>query len=143
MLDAPGAADGVVAPLVATPVSLVGRNGTAPLDPIAFPGVESVERQGAPPRAGLAETPRPPSASRCVPPPTRGRHRRSSPVQWPLDVPHVPPTDRYSLRLVAGRRLYDLGAAVRATPALADLVGEASAPGEPLRPRRPRGRGRR
>ena len=55
VLDALGTADGVVAPLTASPVS-IGRRA-APLDPIAFPGVESVERQGAPPRAGLAEPP--------------------------------------------------------------------------------------
>ena len=55
VLDSLGAADGVVVPLTASPVAL-GRRA-APLDPIAFPGVESVERQGAPPRAGLAEPP--------------------------------------------------------------------------------------
>jgi len=126
VLDAPGAADGVVAPLVATPVSLLRRNDTAPLDPIAFPGVESVERQGAPPRAGLAETP---SAALGVA--ARATANEGAPpavLAGPvaLDVPHVAPTDRYSLRLVAGRRLYDLGAAVGATPALADLVGEAT-----------------
>jgi hypothetical protein len=40
----------------------------------------------------------------------------------------VTPVDSYSLRLVASRTLYDLGAAVGAVPALADLV-----PSSPLR----------
>ncbi len=38
------------------------------------------------------------------------------------------PTDSYSLRLVAGRRLYDNGAAVQAVPSLAGLIS-----GSPLR----------
>ena len=126
VLDGPGAADGVVAPLAVTPVALGHRPGAAPLDPIAFPGVESVERQGAPPRAGLAESPSAglgatgrTTAEEGTPPPVL-----AGPVG--LDVPHVAPTDSYSLRLVSGRRLYDLGAAVRATPALAGLVGESA-----------------
>jgi hypothetical protein len=40
-----------------------------------------------------------------------------------LDVPHIAPNDSYSLRLVASRALFDHGAAVGATPALAALVG--------------------
>jgi NADH-quinone oxidoreductase subunit G len=55
VLDAHGAADGVVAPLNLSKVSLARRN--APLDPIAVPGVESVERQGASLQAGLASSP--------------------------------------------------------------------------------------
>jgi NADH-quinone oxidoreductase subunit G len=55
ILDAPAATDGVVAPLTVTPVAFTRRRGAPLLDPIAFPGVESVEQQGAPPRAGLAE----------------------------------------------------------------------------------------
>ncbi len=126
VLDALGTADGVVAPLTASPVS-IGRRA-APLDPIAFPGVESVERQGAPPRAGLAE---PPTAGLGVPPVdgTDGTGGPSRPglVALPvdLDVPHVSPVDSYSMRLVATRSLYDLGSAVSAVPALAGLVAPA------------------
>jgi len=127
VLDAPGAGDGVVAPLVATPVSLGRGTGSSPLDPIAFPGVESVERQGAPPRAGLAESP---TAGLDVDrdDTATGDGGRPSMLAGPveLDVPHVTPTDSYSVRLVTGRRLYDLGAAVRATPALAELVEESA-----------------
>jgi len=43
-----------------------------------------------------------------------------------LTVPHVAPADGYSVRLVAGRVLYDDGSAVRAVPALAGLVGTGS-----------------
>jgi anaerobic selenocysteine-containing dehydrogenase len=42
-----------------------------------------------------------------------------------LDAPRVPNTDSYSHRLVAGRRLYDDGAAVQSIPSLAGLVGAA------------------
>ncbi|MGA3146749.1 MAG: NADH-quinone oxidoreductase subunit NuoG [Acidimicrobiales bacterium] len=126
VLDALGTADGVVAPLTASPVS-IGRR-VAPLDPIAVPGVESVERQGAPPRAGLAE---PPTAGLGTPPVDRsdgaGDPALPGLVTLPvdLDVPHVTPVDSYSMRLVASRSLYDLGSAVSAVPALAGLVDPA------------------
>ena len=131
VLDAAGSGDGVVAPLVPTSVTLRNRS-VAPLDPIAFPGVESVERQGAPPRAGFAETP---SAETAGDPdgddagdddddaaaaPTSRPPVLSGPVG--LEVPKVPQGDSYSARLVAGRRLYDDGAAVALVPSLAGLV---------------------
>ncbi len=129
VLDGTGSGDGVVAPLVATAVALGRRNAQAPLDPIAFPGVESVERQGAPPRAGLAEAP---TAGIGGGPGTdhtageSGAHgpARPTPLSGPvaLEVPHVAPSDRYSYRLVASRVLYDRGAAVSSVPALAGLV---------------------
>ena len=95
VLDGVGAADGVVAPLAASAVTL-GRRDAGPLDPIAVPGVESVERQGAPPRAGLAESPERRARRRRA----RRRHRRARPDPAPrpvrpprLDVPHVVPND--------------------------------------------------
>jgi predicted molibdopterin-dependent oxidoreductase YjgC len=141
ILDSPAATDGVVAPLTVTPVAFTRRPGAPLLDPIAFPGVESVEQQGAPPRAGLAEartaeigmgafaaatirsaSARPaagPTAEATPPPPTlSGR--------FELDVPRVVNTDSYSMRLVASRRLYDGG--VTAVPVLDALV-----PRSPLR----------
>ena len=128
VLDAPGSADGVVVPLSSAPVS-VGARPRPLLDPIAFPGVESVERQGAPPRAGRAEvsgpavlaparTVSPGKRSDAPPPPVLG-----APVA--PEPPHVAPTDSYSHRLVATRRLFDRGAAVVASPALAALVEPA------------------
>ncbi len=135
VLDGLGAGDGVVAPLVASAVTLGRRHASAPLDPIAVPGVESVERQGAPPRAGLAESPtaglgavRPTAASDGAGPPRPPT--LSGPIE--LDVPHVVPNDRYSLRLVASRALYDQGAAVRSVPALAGLVATAPLRANPL-----------
>jgi NADH-quinone oxidoreductase subunit G len=128
VLDSPGATDGVVAPLPASRVSVGRRDAPAPLDPIAFPGVESVERQGAPPRAGLAE---PPTAGHGS---VTGDHTeatddpvRPEPLAGPVDVdvPHVAPVDSYSMLLVASRTLYDLGAAMGEVPALAGLVAAA------------------
>jgi anaerobic selenocysteine-containing dehydrogenase len=43
----------------------------------------------------------------------------------PRGPPCLPPLDSYSLRLVAGRRLYDLGVEVQHSPALAVLAQEA------------------
>ena len=120
VLDAPGCADGVVAPLGASPVSLTRR---APLDPMAVPGVESVERQGASLQAGLAFSSDAGTGS------APGEPAAGSPARPPmlagvpaLDVPHVSPADGYSVRLVASRVLYDSGSAVEAVPALAGLV---------------------
>jgi NADH-quinone oxidoreductase subunit G len=138
VLDEPGAADGVVAPLVAQEATL-GRRTVAPLDPIAFPGVESVEWQGAPPRAGLAEAPDTISlltGESCEGGEGDGRRaageggdeparpqRLHGPVD--LEVPRVPVPEEGSLRLVARRHLYDLGSSVEAAPALAALVPDA------------------
>jgi NADH-quinone oxidoreductase subunit G len=135
VLDSPGAADGVVAPMAVTAVAFGARPGAAPLDPIAFPGVESVERQGAPPRAGLAEVPTAGigtgdaggaggARDESVPDGISRPRVISGPIE--LNVPHVAPTDSYSMRLVAGRRLYDQGAAVASVPQLVGLVREAS-----------------
>lgn len=119
VLDAPGAADGVVAPLGASPVTLSRR---APLDPVAIPGVESVERQGTSLQAGLASSPNG-VPSTTGEPDASGTTRPSVLGGIPeLEVPHVSPADGYSVRLVASRVLYDSGSAVEAVPALAGLV---------------------
>jgi NADH-quinone oxidoreductase subunit G len=124
VLDALGTTDGVVAPLTASPVSLTRR--AVPLDPIAFPGVESVERQGAPPRAGLAEPPTAGIGEGGAEPTaaTDGALRpETAGLPMGLEIPHVTPVDSYTFRLVAARALYDLGTAVSEAPALAGLVG--------------------
>ncbi|HEV3366136.1 MAG TPA: NADH-quinone oxidoreductase subunit NuoG [Acidimicrobiales bacterium] len=135
-LDSPGAADGVVAPVPTTGVSISRGTPAAPLDPIAFPGVESVERQGAPPRAGLAGAP---TAGRAALSGAGSDAHEGDPVRpavlagrVDLAVPSVPASDRYSVRLVAARSLYDLGEAVSAVPALAGLVGTAPLRVHPL-----------
>ncbi|HEY5097782.1 MAG TPA: hypothetical protein VII46_07020, partial [Acidimicrobiales bacterium] len=136
VLDAAGAGDGVVAPLSARAVAIGRKGSLAPLDPIAVPGVESVERQGAPPRAGLAESPTAGLGTlRTIEgAEDNGSPSRPAPLAGPadLDVPQVVPNDRYSLRLVASRVLYDRGVAVASVPALAGLVGPAPLRAHPL-----------
>ena len=110
-----------------------------PIDPIATPGVESVERQGAPPRVGLAE----PRDALAIDEPVTSRPALARPggaqVESPragdgidqavraLGEPHVAPADSYSLRLVSVRRLYDSGNAVSHSPSLVPLVPVARA----------------
>jgi NADH-quinone oxidoreductase subunit G len=137
VLDAHGAADGVVAPLSLGKVSLARRN--APLDPIAVPGVESVERQGASLQAGLAASPNASGSAvhaRISGAPTSGAPTSGEPSEAApgparppmlsgpvdLDVPHVSPADGYSVRLVASRVLYDGGTSVTTVGSLAALV---------------------
>ncbi len=129
-LEAPGARDGIVAPLPASPVSLSRRGGPARIDPVATPGIESVERQGAPPRAGLAErsgVADDPAAT------TAGSVGRPRPLGWPqsVDPPHVGPLDNYSLRLVSGRHLYDEGVLLEVCPSLGALADRATARANP------------
>ena len=123
VLDAVGAADGVLAPLADPSHAPDGRR-PSPIDPIAIPGVESVERQGAPPRAGLAELPNDADELGGANPASQRELVRPTVLSGPPSVaaPHVGPTDSYSLRLVASRTLYDAGAANSASPALAALV---------------------
>jgi NADH-quinone oxidoreductase subunit G len=119
VLDGEEGRDGVVVPPDAS--APAGRVPD-PIDPMALPGVESVERQGAPPRVGQAELP------------AIDESRRKTPAQGPdrpplLSVPpaaealHVPSVDSYSLRLVSSRHLYDAGRAVSTSPSLAPQVG--------------------
>jgi predicted molibdopterin-dependent oxidoreductase YjgC len=130
VLEVAALVDGIVAPMTSTPVELSRRQPAAPLDPIAVPGVESVERQGAPPRAGFAEFPTADVAATARAGNGNGDGNRAGASARPalisgptdLEVPRVPTTDSYSHRLVAGRRLYDNGAAVQSIPALAGLV---------------------
>ncbi len=97
---------------------VVGRvSDAAPrraLDPIAFPGIKAVDVVGPVPRAGaMAEelSPRGPRPAPVI----------SSDVTAP-SISSIPLADAYSLRVVATRALYDRGAGVSATPALAPLV---------------------
>jgi NADH-quinone oxidoreductase subunit G len=124
-LDQVSGHDGLVVPLGTAPVPAVD-----PIDPMATPGVESVERQGAPPRVGLTEplsrellaALHPDEKADAAPP----LLRRSPP-----SAVSVPPPDHYSLRLVSTRRLYDHGAGVVASPSLYELVPPALALANP------------
>jgi NADH-quinone oxidoreductase subunit G len=118
VLHSSAAHDGVLLPIVVgAPVSPT----VDPIDPMALPGVESVERQGAPPRSGAA------GADGTI-------HARVAALGSPPEVlsgvpdaadadsAHVPPADAYKLRLVATRRLYDAGSSVTGSPSLTPLV---------------------
>jgi NADH-quinone oxidoreductase subunit G len=116
VLHSEEAHDGIVMPMVA---GAVRRQYIEPIDPIALPGVESVERQGAPPRVGTAAgdpTPDRVPSTVAVPPLISG-------VTVPGNgTAHVAPADSYSLRLLSGRRLYDAGSSVTGSPSLTPLV---------------------
>ena len=97
---------------------------------MAIPGVESVERQGAPPRVGLTESLSRELLAALHPP--RGSDDEPALLRRPVPAAvSVPPPDHYSLRLVSTRRLYDNGAAVVASPSLAALVPSATALANP------------
>ena len=140
VLGSPDAHDGVVVPYRAADVA--ARRRILPIDPIATPGVDSVERQGAPPRAGLAEPPGaeepahehrprlvPQGGGASVASPAPGAGLRE--LAGVLRAPHVAPADSYSLRLVSMRRLYDSGAAVSHSASLVPLVHAATARANP------------
>jgi anaerobic selenocysteine-containing dehydrogenase len=126
VLDAPSARDGIIAPLAAAKVSLSRRLAPEPFDPMATPGIESVEAQGAPPRSGQAE----PSGGESTPAGAAGNGdgpARPKSLRWPQPVtaPAVPALDSYSVRLVSARRLYDNGVLLGHSGALQVLVEPA------------------
>jgi NADH-quinone oxidoreductase subunit G len=128
VLDSPAAIDGVVVPIAAVGVTLGGSGeragqarGRAPIDPIATPGIESVESQGAPIRSGASQ-------------PAGGEsedldEQAGMPSRPPLvrlaaasGSAAVPQLDKYSLRLVSRHQLYDAGTLVQACESLAPLA---------------------
>ncbi|MGO9335770.1 MAG: NADH-quinone oxidoreductase subunit NuoG [Acidimicrobiales bacterium] len=133
-LSAPGAADGIVIPLKVASVQLTRHPRR--LDPIATPGIESVEEQGAPLAAGAAMSPGvEPGADQeglgdeVAPVATSepGGSRppsllRFDPDAWTAPSP-VPPVDQGSWRLVVRRGLYDYGTLVQSAESLAPLAG--------------------
>ena len=108
--------DGILVPLTGNEDH---RDDVTPIDPVALPGVESVERQGAPPAWAPA----------AAIPPSRPVSELGSPpplLAWTgtggTDPLPIPKADSYSLRLVSGRRLYDAGSSVTGSPSLTPLV---------------------
>ncbi len=102
VLDTPAARDGIVAPLPASAGADHGSKCPGPFDPMATPGIDAVEAQGAPPRAGLAE---PPGGEELLSPPpgassgnggassgNGGPSARPRSLRWPVpvEVPHLP-----------------------------------------------------
>jgi len=143
VLDNPAGRDGIVAPLPAQPVRITARSALAPFDPMATPGIDAVEAQGAPPRAGGAE---PPGGEELLNPPRRASSgnggapsgngdasARPRLLRWPVpvEVPQLPAPDSYSLRLVSARRLYDHGVMVEACRSLAPLAPAATVRANP------------
>jgi NADH-quinone oxidoreductase subunit G len=125
VLHSDAAHDGILVPMGADEDR---RADVEPIDPVALPGVESVERQGAPPRVGISG--RGPGLPRGVdlgsPPPL---------LTWTgtggTDPIPVPKPDAYALRLVAGRRLYDAGSSTTGSPSLMPLVPALAARANP------------
>ena len=116
VLNSDVAHDGILVPLTGNEDH---RDDVSPIDPMALPGVESVERQGAPPRVGTG-TSNPASESMAElgsPPPLLSGTGTGG--AEPLQIPK---TDSYSLRLTSGRRLYDAGSSVTGSPSLTPLV---------------------
>ena len=117
VLHSDAAHDGVLLPIVA---GAPAPHDVGPIDPIALPGVESVERQGAPPRSGSAGGDGAVSARIAAlgaPPALLS----GLPAASGEDT-HLAPADSYALRLVATRRLYDAGSSVTGSPSLTPLV---------------------
>jgi NADH-quinone oxidoreductase subunit G len=109
--------DGILVPIVE---GAARRADVEPIDPVALPGVESVERQGAPPRVGIAEGDG--SVDARVAALGQPPALLSGPGSPKGEAVKVAPADSYALRLVAGRRLYDAGSSVTGSPSLTPLV---------------------
>ncbi|HVB91389.1 MAG TPA: molybdopterin-dependent oxidoreductase [Acidimicrobiales bacterium] len=109
--------DGILVPIVE---GASRRADVEPIDPVALPGVEAVERQGAPPRVGMAGGDG--AAHLRVGALGQPPALLSGPGPAGADAARVPPADSYALRLVAGRRLYDAGSSVTGSPSLTPLV---------------------
>ncbi|HEY1733159.1 MAG TPA: molybdopterin-dependent oxidoreductase, partial [Acidimicrobiales bacterium] len=138
VLDSSGAHDGVLVP-VGAGGSGRGARSVEPNDPMATPGVESVERQGAPPRVGLAVSPEVEEDRERTGSVPVGEGAGALAGTKPSaltgvpagEAPHIPPIDSYSLRLVSSRTLYDGGIALAGSPSLAGLVPTAVARANP------------
>jgi NADH-quinone oxidoreductase subunit G len=143
--------DGVLAPFQLPPESGVARPGggadsqggatdvttgaeqsaPAPIDPMADPGIGHVEAQGVPTMAVDSGDSTPDPEPADVEPAgadATGAPARTAPAMLRFAAParsgETPALDSYSLRLVAGRKLYDEAVSVRRSPSLAGLAGK-------------------
>jgi NADH-quinone oxidoreductase subunit G len=112
------AGDGIVLPVSSTAVT---ARPVARIDPMATPGITSVEEQGAPLYAGaVVEVD---AAGDDI---ANGSSPRRPAVMTmkagQFVAPASPPLDGYAFRLVTRRSLYDQGTLVQAAPSLAPLV---------------------
>ena len=131
VLAQPALRDGVVVPVDAVPVAIAvrrdGSSGPRAIDPIATPGILSVEEQGAPiwvgsgvPLGGLGELEVDEPDHHGVPRPSLLTFAAAAAAGAP-----APATARRggdALRLVVHRSLYDRGTVVAASPSLAPLA---------------------
>jgi NADH-quinone oxidoreductase subunit G len=134
VLDSKAAMDGIVVPLRSQKVSLGSRSGDRLFDPMATPGIESVEAQGPISRVGTAEPQG--GVAELQGGATVGDEKRT--VKLPLlGISDIAPANGTKgsatngvaparaagkLRLVARRRLYDQGIAMAESESLAVLV---------------------
>jgi anaerobic selenocysteine-containing dehydrogenase len=95
------------------------RADVAPIDPVALPGVESVERQGTGLRVGTGRRSQPGPHDAAL---GNAPALLSLAAAGGTEPLHIPKADNYTLRLVAGRRLYDAGSSVTGSPSLTPLV---------------------
>jgi NADH-quinone oxidoreductase subunit G len=121
LLGRPEHRDGVVVPLVAAPVG-IGSVRPRPIDPIATPGILSVEEQGAPLDLGAARQAGGPDGK------VRAAVRATPPPLVTFSPPDRPETSdgpaEGAYRLVVRRTLYERGTLVVESPSLAPLVPE-------------------
>jgi NADH-quinone oxidoreductase subunit G len=125
-LLSPAASDGIVVPVRAT---AVGPRIAQRIDPMATPGITSVEEQGAPLYAGAVAAPHDTDSGdtddanadgSAAGGPLRPLVMKMATLQF--TAPPSPPPDGYAFRLVTRRSLYDQGTLVQAAPSLAPLV---------------------
>ncbi|MCX6512261.1 MAG: NADH-quinone oxidoreductase subunit NuoG [Actinobacteria bacterium] len=109
------AIEGILAPMT----DAVAAKVAGPLDPVAFPGLQALERIGLAAREGHVI----PEASSL--PPAFDSLTTVSMESGGSQLP-TPTPDAYALRLVVSRRLYDGGLGVAASPSLAHLADEAT-----------------
>ncbi len=105
--------DGVVVPIGRTSVAI----GSRTLDPIATPGITSVDEQGAPMRVGKTLS----SVQRAVSIEPELQGLLETVTGGPLVV--APKPDSYTYRLSVRRSLFDQGSLVQSSPSLAPLAG--------------------
>ena len=108
LLSSPAAGDGVVVPLSSMPTG-----ARALLDPTAVPGLASPDKVGLGSFAGSIVEP-----GLAAGPVAEGSATLRLSDLGPVELTDPPAPDSYSLRLVAGRTLYDAGTQVAASPAL-------------------------
>jgi NADH-quinone oxidoreductase subunit G len=120
LLGRPGQRDGVVVPLVATPVG-IGNRPPRRIDPIATPGILSVEEQGAPLDLGAVL----PAGSDGEAASREGRGATPGAGLVTFSSPEAPASEepaKGAYRLVVRRTLYDRGTLVNESPSLAPLA---------------------